>query len=298
MRIILPEYRGCGIRSDGFVDFLRAHGAVDAVLELFSAFTFTGQIDLDCGIAFAEKEILVRNEFVEGDFVVFGADDQYSPFVLNVKSGEVGKVMPGADKYKIMAADVLPISESLPDFLVAHTRGDIGKMPQYLVPKHYNVDAVAIMKAYSGQAGIVVTWTTARFRRWLESVGIDRSFCLYRVTPKTNLFAGSCTIEPEERILEANFDERRRTNPRFVYIGTCPDGCFVVLDTSTPEPSVGYVAFMEIGDESGWDAHYVRVSNSLGEFLHDSNFLDILPCDYYQACKFGSSRAADIDKSA
>lgn len=283
----LPGYGGIGRKSERFVGFLREHGAAQSVQDLFLDFSFTGQIELDSGIVFAENEILVRNEFVEGDFVVFGADDEYCPFVLNVKSGVVGKIKAGANRYNICSADVFPLCSSLLEFLSAQAIDGPANRPPYLVPEHYNVDAVAIMKAYSGHAGIVVTRTSARFRRWLEFVGIDRSFCLYKVTPKTDFFAGACTIESEKRIMEANFDKRRRSNPRFVYIGTCPDGCFVVLDTSTSEPSVGYVAFMEIGDEPGWDGHYVRISNSLGEFLHDSNFLDILPCDYYQAHELG-----------
>ena len=51
--------------------------------------------------------------------------------------------------------------------------------------------------------------------------------------------------------------------------------------------SVGYVAFMEIGDKPGWENHYVRVSSSFGAFLHDSGILGILPDDYYQALSLG-----------
>lgn len=48
-------------------------------------------------------------------------------------------------------------------------------------------------------------------------------------------------------------------------------------------PSIGYVSIEEAGDEESWDDYYVLVSQTLGSFLHDSNFLGILPDDYYQA---------------
>ena len=52
-------------------------------------------------------------------------------------------------------------------------------------------------------------------------------------------------------------------------------------------PSIGYVSIEEAGDEESWDDYYVLVSQTLGSFLHDSNFLGILPDDYYQAKKLG-----------
>ncbi len=278
---LLPEYRGIGKRSDRFLKFLRSRRAGASVMSMFRSFALTGQIELDDGIAFAENDVLCRNEFVKGDFIVFGVNCKYDPLVLNIKTGNVGTLADGADGYHIRPADVDLTSVSFLEFLAAHAKG--GARSPYLVPAVFNVDAVSIMKAYSGFGGVTVTRTSPKFRNWLEHVGLGKPFCLYSVTPKTEFPAGACTIMSEAGIMEANFKERRRNNPRFVFIGTCPDGSFVVLDKSTSPPSVGYVAFMEIGDEPGWENHYVRVSNSLGEFLNDSNFLGILPDDYYLA---------------
>lgn len=290
LKHLLPCYRGIGKRSDRFVSFLRARGASEAFLRMFERYSFSEQIELDNGIVFAENEIILRNEFVEGEYLVLGADDEYSPLVVSLETSEVGTVGDSADVHRIDAISVSSSHALLPDFLAAHAIGVHGETSLRCASSHFNVDAVAIMKLYSRHAGISVSRTSSKFRQWLESVGIGKSFPFYVVSPKTPLFAGECMVGSEREIMEANFEERRRANPRFVCIGTCPDGCLVVLDTSTPGPSVGYVAIMEIGDEPGWERHYVCVSSSFGDFLHDSNFLNILPCDYYQALEFGYGR--------
>ena len=293
LKHLLPHYCGIGKRSDRFVGFLRARGASEPLVRMFEHFSFSGQIELDNGIVFAENEIIARNEFIEGGYFVFGADDEYAPLVVGLETCETGTVGADADVHRIDAASVVSSHVLLSEFLAAHAIGIQGDPSPYCAARHFNVDAVAIMKAFSGHAGMSVARTSSRFRRWLESVGIGKTFPLCEVAPKTAFLAGECTIGSEREIIEANYEERRRTNSRFVCIGTCPDGCLVVLDTSTPEPSVGYVAIMEIGDEPGWENHYVRVSNSLGEFLHDSNFLNIIPCDYYQALKLGYRQCCD-----
>lgn len=287
LKHLIPQYCGIGKRSDRFVSFLKGRGASERLVRMFDYFSFSGQIELDNGIIFSENEIIVRNEFHEGKYFIFGSDDKYSPFVINLETCDVGIVRNYVYINEIDVKSVTSLHISLPEFLAIHLICTQDVIPPYCTDKHFNVDAISIMRSYSGHSGIVVSRTTSKFRQWLESVGINKTFPLYEVTPKTCFFAGECTIGSELEIMEANFKERRDANPMFVCIGTCPDGCLVVLDLSTPEPSVGYVAIMEIGDNPSWENYYVCVSKSFADFIHDSNFLSILPCDYYQALELG-----------
>ena len=60
--------------------------------------------------------------------------------------------------------------------------------------------------------------------------------------------AGACVIFPYKQIVKANYEVRRRINPRYLVIGSCPDRNLIVLDTRHNALNIGYVAIEEAGD--------------------------------------------------
>ena len=159
--------------------------------------------------------------------------------------------------------------------------------PTCLVPQYFNVDDVAIMRVLFDCGLARLSKSPRTFRRWLSDAGIPETFCFQKIAPISEVTAGACVIFPYTQIVSVNYERRRRINPRFLVVGSCPDGNLVVLDMRRSALSIGYVAFEEVGDEASWDDYYVHISQTLGSFLHDSNFLGILPDDYYQAKRLG-----------
>ena len=157
----------------------------------------------------------------------------------------------------------------------------------YLVPEYFNVDAVSVMRALSDCGLGRLAQPPRTFRNWIHNAGVPLAFCFQEIVPTEEMTAGACVIFPYKQIVTANYEVRRRINPHFLVIGSCPDGNLVVLDARHNALNIGYVSIEEAGDEEPWDDYYVYVSQTLGSFLHDSNFLGILPDDYYQAKRLG-----------
>ena len=126
---------------------------------------------------------------------------------------------------------------------------------------------------------------SAKFIRWLDRCGVNQSCDLRRKVLSVDLSVGAGAVYSFANIVKSNLPSRRMVNPDYLIVGMCPDGNCIVLKIDSNE--IGYVAFEEIGDEGRWDNYYVKVSDSLGEYIHDMNFLGILPADYYQALEIG-----------
>lgn len=293
LREVLPWYRGIGISSPRLSAFLNARKACDDVCRIFASTSLTGQIGLNDGILFSEREIIKRNEFVDGRFIVIGSCRDYSPIVLDSRSGVIGLMRNCmVIDHVFREKNFVPIAESFAEFLTDNiTREDISQS-EYLVPVFFDTDASSVIARLvdcgQGKLGEVVA-TSRIFRDFLANVGIDRSLVFNDVMPIREIAAGTCDLFTYKDIMKCNPASRRQMNPRFLVIGGCLDGGFVVLylRDNVASPEVGYVAFAEVGDEGPWLPHYVKVSPSLGCFLHDSNFLGTLPYDYYQALELG-----------
>ena len=287
---VLPWYRGIGVSSPRFSAFLMGRKACANTQHIFSACSLTGQIELNNGILFSEREVLARNKFTEGRYLVLGSSLDYSPIVLNVKNGTIG-MMPYCDVTddELDEEFLVPVAGSFVDFLHDNVRRKNLSRKEYLVPRSFNTDVHWVIDAL----GVCEMVATSRiFHDFLEKTGVDESFVYNDLMPEKDIWAGICNLFNYQDLMKFNPENRRRANPDFLVIGGCPDGGFVVLhltdNASTPE--VGYVAFAEVGDEGPWLPHYVKVSSSLGCFLHDSNFLGLLPDDYYQAVELGYKR--------
>lgn len=296
LREVLPWYRGIGISSPRLSAFLNARKACDDVCRIFASTSLTGQIGLNDGILFSEREIITRNEFVDGRFIVIGSCRDYSPIVLDSRNGAIGFMQNCmVIDHVFLKKNFVPIAESFAEFLIDNIMREDVSRSEYLVPVFFDTDASSVierlMDCGQGKLGEVVA-TSRIFRDFLANVGIDRSLVFNDVMPIREIAAGTCDLFTYQDIMKCNFASRRQMNPRFIVIGGCLDGGFVVLylRDNVASPEVGYVAFAEVGDEGPWLPHYVKVSSSLGCFLHDSNFLDILPYDYYQAVELGYKR--------
>ena len=276
---------GSKIRPDARLAFLIGRNASACVLDAFESIPFLRQIALPEGILFSGREIYRRNEFVKGDFIVVGARRDYAFYVVNLRTGGVGTIPSCEIDDSISDETVDYLSLRFVDFASAAEQKFVQPNSTYLVPEYFNVDPVSVMHALSDCGLGQLAQPPKTFRLWIHNVGLPKGFCFHETVPTEEMPAGACAIFPYKQIVVANYEVRRRNNPHYLVIGSCPDGNLVVLDTRHSVPSVGYVSFEEAGDEESWDDYYVRVSPTLGSFLHDSNFLGILPDDYYQAKK-------------
>jgi hypothetical protein len=279
--------RGTKIRSDALLAFLKGRNASTRVLEAFECIPFPRQIALPDGILFAEREIFRRNEFVNGDFIVIGARRDYAFYVINLRTSSVGVITAHEECDSIPEETVESLGLRLVDFVPAVKQEFSQSKSTYLVPEYFNVDEISVMQALSDCGLGHLAQPPRMFRSWIHNVGVPKPFCFNEIVPTEEIAAGACVIFPYEQIVIANYEVRRRINPQYLVIGSCPDGNLVVLDTRRNALSIGYVSIEEAGDEESWDDYYVYVSQTLGSFLHDSNFLGILPDDYYQAKKLG-----------
>jgi hypothetical protein len=293
LREVLPWYRGIGVSSPRFYAYLKSRKACDDVCRILASVSLTGQIGLKDGILFSEREIIKRNEFVDGRFIVIGSCRDYSPIVLDPRSGAIGLMQNCVvSDHVFRKKNFVLIAESFAEFLIDNIMREVISQSEYLVPVFFDTDASSVIERLvdcgHGELGEVVT-TSRLFRDFLANVGIDRSLVFNDVMPIREIAAGTCGLFTYQDIMKCNPASRRQMNPRFIVIGGCLDGGFVVLylRDNVASPEVGYVAFAEVGDEGPWLPHYVKVSPSLGCFLHDSNFLGTLPYDYYQALELG-----------
>ena len=287
LRNRLAQRVGIHVCSDPLLSWLREKGASDKVLHAFQNVSLPCQTALSDGILFSECELIRRNEFIKGCFIVIGARSDYSFYVLNLQTGGVGLISSRESGDSIAEDDVEQTGSTFFNFLAKN--GKVVKRSDltYLVPEYFNVNAIAVMQALSNYGMGKIAQTPIIFRRWLHTADIQDNFCLYKMVPVQEMAAGACVLFPYRQIIAVNYAERRFRNPKFIVVGSCPDGNLVVLDIRHNIPAVGYVAFEEVGDEEIWDNHYLQISPSLGSFLHDSNFLGILPDDYYQARNLG-----------
>ena len=287
LRKRLEQRIGTNMCSDAFLSLLREKGASDKVLHAFQHVSLPCQTALSDGILFAEYEMIRRNEFIKGCFIVIGARSDYSFYVLNLQTGGVGLIPSRESSDGIAEGDVELVDSTFLNFFAKN--GKVVKRSDltYLVPEYFHVDTITVMQALSDYGMGEIAQTPVLFRQWLHAADIQENFCLYKMVPVQEMAAGACVLFPYRQIIAVNYAERRFRNPKFMVVGSCPDGNLVVLDTRHNIPAVGYVAFEEVGDEEIWDNHYLQISPSLGSFLHDSNFLGILPDDYYQAQNFG-----------
>jgi hypothetical protein len=221
---------------------------------------------------------------------VLGSSLDYSPIVLNVKNGVIG-MMPDCDvaDNELNEEFCVPLAGSLVDFLYGNIRRKNLAREEYLVRRSFNTDIHWVIDAL-GACEMVAA--SRFFYDFLEAIGVDKTLVYSDRMPEEDIVAGICYLFNYRDLMKFNPKNRRQANPNFLVIGGCPDGGFIVLNladnASTPE--VGYVAFAEVGDEGPWLPHYVKVSCSLGCFLHDSNFFGNLPDDYYQAVELGYKR--------
>ena len=278
---------GSKICCDALLAFLKAKNASAHVVDSFEEISLSRQIALSDGIIFSGREILRRNEFVSGDFIVIGARRDYAFYVTNLRTGGVGLIPSHEEGDSIPRETVKCLGLKIADFLSASCQ--IGSQPDstYLVPEYFNVDEIAVMQMLSDCCLGSVEKTPETFSRWIHDVGVPKNYCLCDFVPMEEMSAGACVIFPHKQIMAVNYEMRRRINPHYLVVGSCPDGNLVVLDIRRSVPSIGYISIEEAGDEESWDDYYVLVSQTLGSFLHDSNFLGILPDDYYQAKKLG-----------
>lgn len=276
-----------GGASEYFLRFIKERGASARVLEEFASISITGQIALTDGLIFSEREIFIRNEFVTGEFIYIGARQDYDSFVLNLHSGMVGITQAEDENMSISEEDVESINIDLIHLLANAKSMEKGLLDAYIVPRYFHIDDVRIMKKLSKFGLGHITRSTKAFRSWLHHAGVPEGFCLYQYAPVEEVPVSACSFFSYRLIMKANFPERRQMNPKFMVIGTCPDGTFIVLDFRRKTPSVGYVAIEEVGDEEPWDKYFVNISPTLGSFLHDAVLLQILPDDYYQAKELG-----------
>ena len=232
------------------------------------------------GIVFSGREILRRNEFVSGDFIVIGARRDYAFYVTNLRTGGVGLIPSHEEGNSIPRETVECLGLRFVDFLSASSQ--IGSQPDstYLVPEYFNVDAIAVMQMLSDCCLGSVEKTPETFRRWIHDVGVPKNYCLCDFVPMEEMSAGSCVIFPHKQIVAVNYEMRRRINPHYLVVGSCPDGNLVVLDIRRSVPSIGYVSIEEAGDEESWDDYYVLVSQTLGSYTwneHDTVIEQLFP---------------------
>lgn len=83
---------GSKICCDALLAFLKAKNASAHVVDSFEEISLSRQIALSDGIIFSGREILRRNEFVSGDFIVIGARRDYAFYVTNLRTGGVGLI--------------------------------------------------------------------------------------------------------------------------------------------------------------------------------------------------------------
>ena len=278
---------GSKICCDDLLALLKAKNASAYVVDAFEAISLSRQIALSDGIVFSGREILRRNEFVSGDFIVIGARRDYAFYVINLRTSSVGLIPSHEEGDSIPEETVESLGLRLVDFVPAVKQELSQSKSTYLVPEYFNVDEISVMQALSDCGLGHLAQPPRMFRSWIHNVGVPKAFCFNEIVPTEEIAAGACVIFPYEQIVTANYEVRRRINPQYLVIGSCPDGNLVVLDTRRNALSIGYVSIEEAGDEESWDDYYVYVSQTLGSFLHDSNFLGILPDDYYQAKKLG-----------
>ena len=278
---------GSKIYCDDLLALLKAKNASAHVVDAFEAISLSRQIALSDGIVFSGREILRRNEFVSGDFIVIGARRDYAFYVINLRTSSVGLIPSHEEGDSIPEETVECLGLRLVDFVPAVKQELSQSKSTYLVPEYFNVDEISVMQALSDCGLGHLAQPPRMFRSWIHNVGVPKAFCFNEIVPTEEIAAGACVIFPYEQIVTANYEVRRRINPQYLVIGSCPDGNLVVLDTRRNALSIGYVSIEEAGDEESWDDYYVYVSQTLGSFLHDSTFLGILPDDYYQAKKLG-----------
>lgn len=275
------------ICRDALLSWLKGRKASARAVDALESIPLSRQIALSDGIVFSGREILRRNEFVSGDFIVVGARRDYAFYVVNLRTGGAGIIPSHEESDSIPSETVECLGLGLADFVSASSKTGPQPDSAYLVPEYFNVDEIAIMQVLSDCGLGSVAQAPETFRSWIHNVGVSKDFCFCDFVPMEEMPAGACVIFPHTQIAAANYEMRRRVNPHYLVIGSCPDGNLVVLDIRHSVPSIGYVSIEESGDEESWDDHYVLVSQTLGSFLHDSNFLGILPDDYYQAKKLG-----------
>lgn len=276
---------GMKAQSDTLLAFLKCKNASTRVFDVLGSISFSRQMALPDGILFSGREILRRNEFINGDFIVIGARRDYAFYVINLHTGSVGVISSHEEGDSIPEGAVVDLSSI--DFSFGGKQKVLHSDSKYLVPEYFNVGEIPVMRALSNSGLGRLSQPSKTFRRWIHNAGIPNWFCFYEIVPMKEMSAGACVIFPYTQIFTANYEARRRINPYYLVIGCCPNGDLVVLDTSYHTLSIGYVAIEEVGDEKPWDDYCVHISRTLGSFLHDSNFLGILPDDYYQARKLG-----------
>ena len=274
-----------------FVAFLEARNASRAMLDATSVIPPLGQIEVPDGVIFSQREIIKRNEFLDGEHIVIGAQTDYSPLLLNVMEGNVFSVSAEiAEDNESISREATTVKHvPLHDYINPSIQTLQTASSDYAVPRKFNIDAVTVMCALS-DAGIgMCASPDSDFTAWLMRSGVDASFPYYKCAPFQELSAGCCTLFDWQSVMKFNQTYRLVQNPHFRVLGTCPDGNLVVIEIqdNCADYPVGYVAYEEVGDDGDWMPYYVRIASSIGAFLHDSNFLNYLPDDYYQAKQLG-----------
>lgn len=274
-----------------FVAFLEARNASRTMLDATSVIPPIGQIEVPDGVIFSQREIIKRNEFLDGEHVVIGAQTDYSPLLLNVMEGNVFSVSAEIAEDNELISREATTAKHIPlhDYINLSIQAIQTASSDYAVPRKFNIDAVTVMSALS-DAGIgMCASPDSDFTAWLMRSGVDASFPYYKCAPFQELSAGCCTLFDWQSVMKFNQTYRLVQNPHFRVLGTCPDGNLVVIEIqdNCADYPVGYVAYEEVGDDGDWMPYYVRIASSIGAFLHDSNFLNYLPDDYYQAKQLG-----------
>ena len=262
---------------------LDKRGLPNSAKRVFRECRFVKPLYFTDGILFNEPQLIAANRDWSERYFILGRFRDYTTFLIDCKTGRLGQGEARIDfgeDYNFQNIADFPI------FLDRELLAKFGTCSQ-LPEDVFDVSISATLKRLDVPDDDSAL-DTRPFQQWLRERHIPEAvwpfFSALRYSCEVP--AGGGVLFQPDVMMKVNDSWQGLLEQGFLVIGSRPvDAEMIVIDFRCSSFNVGLMALEEAFDFV-YERHFMTVSPSFERYLHDSNFLENLPFDFYDARDF------------